>query len=197
MKYLKHIKMFESNLDYKIDIFTIDEAYNFFYKNFYKKNKDCNLKDKIHYFNYEDFNSMFASNLYKKTCRLIIAHNDKDILGICKFAYWEGSENYAISYLSTNKDFFSMGISKKLLETLFKYFSETYPNETLNFSGYSVEGWKYLRKSILYFSNKYNVKIKEKGIEYPGADGIKTDFYDLVSKSREEIKKMYGSDSYY
>jgi len=195
---MKYIKAFESNLEYKIDIFTIDEAYTFFYQNFLKKkgNKDYNLKDKIHYFDYYDFNNRFSNDLYSKSCKLIIAHNDKDILGICKFAYWEGSKNYAISYLSSNKDFFSMGVSKKLLETLFKYFSEIYPNEILNFSGYSVDGWKYLRKSILELSKKYNVKIKEKGIEYPGIDGLKPDFYDLVSKSKEEIKKIYGSDDY-
>jgi len=193
---MKYIKTFESEINYNVDIFTIDEAYKFFYQNFLKKkgNKDYDLKDKIHYFDYYDFNDRFSTDVHSKSCRLIIAHNDKDILGVCKFAYWEGSKNYAISYLSTNKYFFSIGISKKLLEALFKYFSENYSNETLNFSGYSVDGWKYLRKNILELSKKYNVKIKEKGIEYPGVKGMEPDFYDMVSKSKEEIKKEYGED---
>jgi len=149
---MKYIKKYESNFNFNVGIFTILEAYEF-YQNFIKKNKKykvIDLKDKIHYFDYNDFDGYYASESYIKTCRLIIAYNDKDILGICKFAYWDISKNYAISYLSTNKDFFSNGISKKLLETIFKYFSETYSNEILSFSGYSIDGWNYLRKTILY-----------------------------------------------
>jgi len=197
---MKYIKKYESNFNFNIEIFTISEASDFHQK-FLEKNKKyrkINLKTKIHYFDYNDFSTMFASDSYKKSCRFIIAYNEKDILGICKFAYWDMSSNYAISYLSTNEDFFSKGISKKLLETTFKYFSETYPNETLSFSGYSIEGWKYLRKSILEFSKKYSVKITEKGIEYPGRSGkFSEEDWQLMSKSREEIKNTYGSDNSY
>lgn len=167
---MNHIIPFNKDIDYKISIFTIDEASNF-YSKFIKRNnyygedgyEKYNLKKKIHYFDYVDIQkSWAASNEYNKTCRLIIAHNDKDILGICKFAYWGSSESYAISYLSTNEDFLGIGVSKKLLEKMFEYFSKTYPNDVLSFSGYSIDGWKYLRKNILEFSKKYNVKITEK-----------------------------------
>ncbi len=87
-----------------------------------------------------------------------------------------------------------MGISKKILEELFKYFSKTYPNEILNLSGYSVEGWKYLRKNILEFSKKYNVKIVEKPIEYPGRGEQDDDYWNLKKQSVEEIKKLYPSE---
>lgn len=128
---------------------------------------------------------------------MIIAHNDKDILGICKFAYWGSSQSYAISYLSTNKDFFGIGVSKKLLEKMFEYFSKTYTNDVLSFSGYSVEGWKYLRKNILDFSNKYNVKITEKSIQYPGISGNFSDEdRELMYKSKDVIKQTYGVKDY-
>lgn len=70
-----------------------------------------------------------------------------------------------------------------------------YPNEILNFTGYSIDGWSYLHKRILELSKKYNEKIREKAIEYV------TDWNDedreLFNKSREEIKKIYGSDKIY
>jgi aspartyl/asparaginyl-tRNA synthetase len=85
---------------------------------------------------------------------------------------------------------------------LFKYFSETYPNETLHWSGYSIDGWKYLRKTILELSDKYNVKLNEKGIEYftRWDNSTKTFIEDyseesrkLYDQSKEEIKK-YNND---
>ena len=194
-----YLKTFETISNYDIGIFTMEEASNLYQKILKANDFEYDLKDKIHYYDYHDFNSMYGSDNYTKTCRFIIAYNEKDILGICKFANWASSNNYAVSYLSTNKDFSSMGISKKLLDSLFDYFSKTYPNETLNFSGYSVEGWKYLHKNILEFSKKYNVKIKEKGVEYPGRSGKHDDeFWDLTNKSKEEIKNIYGpEDTYY
>jgi len=196
----------KKDVDYKIDIFTIKESSDF-YINFIKKNdyyeyedgyERYNLKKKIHYFDYNDIQSSYgSSDVYNKTCRLIIAHNEKEILGICKFAYWGSSESYAISYLSTNNEFFGIGISKKLLEKMFEYFSNTYPNDILSFSGYSVEGWKYLRKNILSFSNKYKVKITEKSIQYPGISGIFSDEdRELMYKSMDEIKNLYGIKDY-
>lgn len=69
--------------------------------------------------------------------------------------------------------------------------------ETLNFSGYSVEGWKYLRKYILEYSKKYNVNIIEKGVEYPGSGDKYTDeFWELSKQSKEEIKKLYNISDY-
>lgn len=112
---------------------------------------------------------------------------------MCQVAYWSLSDHYAISYCSTNKDYFGKGVSKRLLEELFKYFSETYPTETLNFSGYSIDGWLFLRKYILEYSKKYNVKIKEKGVEYPGIGNHTMDeFYDMVGKTKKEIEDTYG-----
>lgn len=88
-----------------------------------------------------------------------------------------------------------MGISKRLLEELFKYFSETYPNEILYWSGYSVEGWKYLHPKILELSKKYNVKVKEKPLEH--VKGKWTDeTRELYDKSRKEIKSLYGEGYY-
>lgn len=194
---MKHIKLFEDLLNYNVEIFTINQAKKF-YEELIEKYPEYKLKDKIHYFDYNDFYPWFPSDRYSETCRFIIAYNDKDVLGICKFAHWDSGNHYAISYLSTNHEYLQMGVSKKILEKMFKYFSETYPDEVLNFSGYSVEGWKYLRKNILEFAQKYNVKIKEQGIQYPGrSGGFSKEDYELMSKSSEEVKKIYGEENYY
>lgn len=194
---MKHIKLFEELQNYQVEIFTLTQSKNF-YQYFIEKHPDYKMKDKIHYFEYNDFYPWFPSDKYSETCRFIIAYNEKDVLGICKFAHWDSSNNYSISYLSTNDSYLKMGVSKSILEKMFQYFSETYPDEVLNFSGYSIEGWKYLRKNILEFSKKYNVKIKEKGVEYPGRSGVfSKDDYELMSKSKDEIKKIYGDYYYY
>ena len=116
-----------------------------------------NLENKIKYFLYNDFNNYSASENYKKTLRFIVCYNNKDILGVCKFANWSISGNFSISYVSTNIDYRNKGISKKILEVFFYYFSETYPNETLNLTGYSILGWVCLRKYNLEFSKLLNI----------------------------------------
>lgn len=189
---MKYIKTYESNFNYKVDIFTNKEAAELYRKYYYKYNYKYDLKGKIHY--WDGFDHWGSSEEYEKSSRFIIAYNDDDIIGVSHYAYYSSNNHYAISYCSTNKDYFNKGISKKLLEETFKNFSEEHPNETLYFSGYSIDGWKYLRKYILEYSDKYNVKIREKGIEYPGLSGKHDDeYWDFVRKSREEITKKYGS----
>jgi GNAT superfamily N-acetyltransferase len=187
---VKYLKTFESIFNFDIGIFTIKEAQKLYQKYLEKYDYEYDLKDKIHYYDDDDFDIFYTSDNYIKTCRFIIAFNENDILGICKIAFFESSNHYAVNYLSTNKDFLSMGISKKLLEELFKYFSKKHSNEILNFSGYSVEGWKYLRKYILEYSKKYNVKIIERGVEYPGLTGETDEYWKLCNQSKEEIKKL-------
>ena len=188
---MKYLMTFENLTDYKVEVLTarkIGETYN----KLYRKYRDFNLKDKIHYFDYQDMRGSWSGNndVYDKTLRLITAYDDKDILGICKFAYWTTTKRFAVSYLSTNNDYFNMGVSKKILEVLFQYFSKTYPGETLGWSGYSIDGWKYLHPKILELSKKYNVKLEEKGIEY--VIDWTDEKRELFNKSREEIKSIYG-----
>ncbi len=192
---MKFLKSFEdiTNSDIQIKVLTEDELSNLYRKLYQKVNggSKINLKDKIHYFDYHDLSSWGGSEKHRNSLVFITAYNDKDILGICKFAYWDSGKNYSVSYLSTNNDYFQLGISKKLMEELFKYFSKKYPNETLNWSGYSVDGWKYLRKSILEMSKKYNVKILEKSIEY--VTKWSDENRKLYDKSKKIIKKEYPS----
>lgn len=191
---MKYIKKFENNVEYEIGIFTIDEAHSLYRKILENNDYNYNLENKLHYFNYNDFNTIYASDEFIESCRFIIAHNKNDILGICKFAYFDLSDNYSVSYLTTNNEFLSIGVSKKILDVFFKYFSKKYPNNILSFSGYSVEGWLYLRKNILTLSKKYNVKIKEKGVQYPGISGYNDEFFSLANKSKEEINKTYNNE---
>ena len=188
---MKYIKTYENAFNYNVDIFTNKEAAELYRTYYYKYNYEYDLRSKIHYF--REFDPWSSSENYDKSSRFIVAYNDDDIIGICHIANYDSSDHWAISYCSTNKDYFQKGISKRLLEECFKYFSENYPNETLHFSGYSVEGWKYFRKYILEFANKYNVKIEEQGVGYPGPTGKQGDeFYDLVRTSNAEVKKLYG-----
>ena len=81
------------------------------------------------------------------------------------------------------------------MNELFKYFSKTYPNDILSFTGYSIDGWKYLREKILELSDKYNVKIDEKAIEYV-IDWTKKK-RKLFNKSRKIISDKYPDKHYY
>lgn len=192
MKFLKKYELFLTNTNINVEVLTTDELYQL--KERIYKNKNVALDKKIRFFDYHDLSSWGGPPIHTKTLRYVTAYNNKDILGICKFAYWDLSQKYAVSYLSTNIDYRKQGISKLILEQLFKYFSETYPNETLHWSGYSIEGWKYLRPSMRIVAKKYGVPIIEKAIEH---DIDWTDENrELFTKSREEINKEYGT-SYY
>lgn len=183
---MKYLKLYES-FDYNIQIFKSDDFYQFLINNY---GFEYDIKDRIKYFDYDDFSSVFGSKEYLDSLRFIVAYNKKDILGVAKIAYYSMQESYAMSYLSTNNSYFNRNISKGIAEEMFNYFSKTYPNETLSISGYSISGWKYLRKTLKEMAKKYNVKLKEKGIEF--FDGKPSDEdLDLFNKSREEIQKEY------
>ena len=200
--HMRYLKTFESITNYQVDVLTGEEFSNL-YRKIYPKG--INLKDKIHYFSWNGVDS-YGSSKHSESIRLITAHNKKDILGICFLAYWSGGDHYSVSYLSTNNDYFHIGVSKKLLEELFKYFSKTYPDEVLHWSGYSIDGWKYLRKTILEMADKYNVELYEKPIEYLTKwDNEKKTFVhdkspesdELYYQSKEEIKKKYNIPDFY
>ena len=195
---MKYLKLYENLTNYKVEVLTSEEFNKLYFKIYPRQ---TNLKDKIHYFDWH-FDSCLGDKKHRDSIRLITAYNKKDILGICFIAWWSSGDHYAVSYLSTNKDYFQMGISKRILDVLFKYFSETYPDDIMYWSGYSIDGWKYLHPKILELSKKYNVKTKEKAIEYPtkwdkdtGEFVTKWDdeSHELFDKSREEIEKIYGS----
>lgn len=189
---MKYLKTYESNFNYEVGVFTNKEASELYRKYLEIHDYEYHLKGKIHY--WDGFSSWSSSETYDKSSRFIIAYNEQDIIGVCHYAYYSSQDHYSISYCSAHKEYLQKGISKRLLEETFKNFSKEHPNEVLNFSGYSIDGWKYLRKYILEYSDKYNVKIREKGIEYPGLSGKQDDeYWDMVHKSREEITKKYGS----
>lgn len=186
---MKYLKLYEQINNYKVEVMTSDEFYDFFTKQ-YGFHSNYDLISKIKYFSWDDMSSIYGSEKHNKSRRFIVAYNNKDILGICLFAWYEFSGGYSISYCSTNNDYYQQGISKKLLEETFKYFSKNCPNEILGFSGYTILGWKYLRKNILYYAEKYSVEIKEKAIEHLGDHPD----YELYDKSKKEIKNKYGKD---
>ena len=48
---------------------------------------------------------------------------------------------------------------------------------------------------ILEYSKKYNVKIVEKPIEYPGRGEQDENYWNLRKQSVEEIKKLYPTEN--
>ena len=172
----------------KIEALTIDEFRDLYHRLYNLYNYEFKLKDVIHYFSWDDL-CFYTHDKHAKSLRLITAYDDKEILGICLFAWWDYDNHYSMSYLSTNNKHFGKGISKKLANGLFEYFSKTYPNETLYFSGYSVDGWKYLHPTVLKMSKLHNVKIKEKALDFvlTWTDESRK----LFDESRKEIKKLY------
>lgn len=150
---------------------------------------NISLTDKIHYFHYSDLDTFFASESYIEHLRFIVAYDEKDILGACKFSYYDLSKEYGVSYISTNVDHKNKGVGKAITKKLFQFFKENYPTQTLGLSGYSISGWKYLRKYIVEYSQELQVPIKEKPIEYI------TEWTDenrkLFDESREIIKPLY------
>ena len=184
---MKYLKLFENVTNYKVEVLTGKELTKLYFKLYPKQ--QVNLKDKIHYFNWNDVDSWSGGEKHRNCSRFITAYNNKDILGVCLFSWWDSGNHYSVSYLSTNKDYFKMGISKRILDVLFKYFSETYPDDIMYWSGYSIDGWKYLHPTILEMSKKYSVKVREKHIEY--FKGWDDETREIVDKSEEEIKKLY------
>jgi len=182
---MKYIKLFEELNNYKIEIFNQKNFSNFIYSKF----RHINIANDIKYFDYDNLSDLWGSKKHNSSIRFIVAYNDNNILGIIMLAYWELQEHYSVSYISTNKNFRKTGISIKLINKLFEYFSTHHKNEILYLTGYSIDGWKYLRKYILLYSKKYNVEIKEKAIEY--IEYNVEDDRELFNQSRKEIQQLY------
>lgn len=180
--------------EYKIEVMNCDGLSDLICSFHDSNSEDIKFEELIHYFNYSDLHTYCASNEYIESLRFVVAYNKENILGILKFAIYSGKPS--ISYCSVNKLYKSHGISKCLLDEFFKFYSLIYSDKTLTLSGYSVDGWKYLRKSILSMKEKYNISISERSIEYCGENGYSDDDYILINESKEEIKKLYGEEIY-
>lgn len=171
-----------------VEVLDIEQFRNLIFEK-YSYEGNSFLNEKIKYFNCEDTTSCFCSQLHLEHLRFIVAYTEKDIVGICKFAYWDLSGNYAMSYLSTHKDYINQGVAKVVAEKLFQYFKQKYSNDVLGISGYSIDGWKYLRKYFLQYSHTYNVKIDEQPIQY--VTEWNNENRKLFEESREIIKPKY------
>ena len=181
---MKYLKLFES-FNYNLKVFTQNEFTDFYVKNY---GYDYNLSDRIEYFSYDDLSHIFGNDDYNKSLRFIVAYNDKDILGIAKYAYYSMQKRYGVSFISTNNSFLKRGISENLVEEMLRYFSEHNKDEILGMSEYSITGWHSLRHNFRKFAKKYGVKVKEQKIGY----GIKTDDdLDLYNQSKKEIQELY------
>ena len=89
---MRYLKTYESISNYSVDVLTAGEFRKLF-NELYPYN--YNLKDIIKYFSW---NIDGGSQKHHKSSRLITAYNDKEILGICFFAWWEASSTYSVSY---------------------------------------------------------------------------------------------------
>lgn len=174
----------------KVDVLKAEEFRKIVLDRYQRKNRTENLKDLIHYFNYSDFDTYLSPKTYLDTLRFVVAYNDTDVMGVAKFAFYEMSKNYSISYVSTNDKFFNQGVSKALLNKIFEFFHLNYPNEVLHLTGYSISGWKYLRKYVLKFSEEFEVEIKESPVEFI------TKWDDEAHKLFDESRKVLNYQRY-
>ena len=146
--------------------------------------------NKIKYFSDSDLTTWFMSESLVNSIKFFIICTEKEIIGVAKIGIWEEGR-ISLSFLSVHNQHKGNNISKKLCEMVFQYMKENYPGETLHLTGYSVEGWNYLRPSLLRFSKTYNVPIKEKAIEY--IEDRTPETYELLQKSKEIISGTENS----
>lgn len=150
--------------------------------------------DKIRYFSFDDIcRSWMASEKHTESLRYVVCYDKNHIYGALKFAWFEGSKNYSITYCSTNKEYVSQGICKEIIKVFCEYFSNTYPDENLNISQYSVSGWKYLRPTLLRYSKINNITFVDNIVGYFD-DGKVYDkeYYEL----RDLSIKIVGRNDY-
>lgn len=150
--------------------------------------RNIHIQDKLKYFSDFDMDDYHHGEILKKTLRFFVLHDKKDILGICKVGKWDNNPVLSLSYLSIHEDHKNKGYSKMLLEEVFEYVSTNYPGETFHITGYSIDGWKYMRPTLLNLSDKYKVKLKEKPVEH--LDGS-AEGRELLRISRELIGNPY------
>jgi predicted GNAT family N-acyltransferase len=172
-----------------LDVLTYEELYELYDLLYHKNTRiSYDLLKHIKYFDFGDLNPYFESEKYKESLHFTTIWNNKDIIGLCKFAYYNLNNHYSISYLSVHKNYQHQNFSAKLLDKTFSFFALNYPYEKLYLSGYSIEGWKYLRKNILYYANKYHVEIVEQPIQYVTKwDDESRNLYD---ESRKLVKEF-------
>jgi hypothetical protein len=176
MKHLLESVIYNTLFYHVVNIDGMSKLYNDYY-NLGQKN----IFNKIKYFVDSDLSKWFMPESLEKSIKFFVICTEKEIIGIAKIGIW--SEGIiSLSFLSVHNGHKGKNISKKLCDMVFRYMKENYPGETLHLTGYSVEGWNYLRPSLLRFSKTYNVPIKEKAIEY--IEDTSPETYELLQKSR-------------
>lgn len=138
---------------------------------------------KIKYFDTYDLTDRYLSDFEKQHNFYAICYDEKTIYGISSFQIYDyDKESFSISYLSVNKDHQGKGISKNLVKLIIKFIIDNYPNNKLRWSEWSVDGWKYLRKTLLTECKKYKISYIDNKVGYP-SNGANSEFYKLVKES--------------
>jgi hypothetical protein len=151
-----------------------------------------NLEKEIHYFSWDDicgFSNIFASDKYKESLRYIVCidKKSKKILGIAKIAIYKTSNNkISCSYLSVNKNFRNLGISKLLIDTMLNFVKIKYNNKLpFGSSQYSVSGYLYLHNYIVNKCKELNLKLIDNVVGYDDRELYDDLFYSLVDKTKK------------
>lgn len=121
-------------------------------------NKD--LKENIHYFSFS-----FDCDDYSKDVFIVCKEKNK-IIGIIKVCVNDNQID-GIAYCSVHKEYKNKGISKLMSNKLF----ELYSNQTLKSSGYTQNGYDYLRPRWIKLAKQYNVNFIDKDeVSYSNED---------------------------
>lgn len=100
---MKYLMTYESVTNYKVEILTgskFSKLYHKLYPYDYDSDTPFDLSKKIHYFNWNDVNSYGGSQKHSDTSRFVTAYNNKDILGICFFSWWDSGDHTNLSNTS-------------------------------------------------------------------------------------------------
>lgn len=131
------------------------------------------------------------SDSYKSTFRLIVIHENNQIIGICKLVRLSQNKptQLTISVLSVHTNYQNKGISKILLDNVLMLMKTEFNGYTLTVSKYSVKGFKFLRNKIIKMCTKNNIEFEDNLIAYYDDNEV-DEFYKLVKENKELQNKF-------
>lgn len=94
----------------------------------------------------------------------VVLEKDEHIVGVLKQSVLETYIKEKpifrfINYIAVNDLYKNQGYSKKLIEAYFKLLAENNIYE-LELSPFSLDGFKYLKKNLIKYANRFNIKLK-------------------------------------
>jgi len=150
--------------NFKYMMLSYDELYDFIDDNLNDNLDDFiaymkSVRQRIKYFRGEEFNFSMSDIVNYFAC----CFDDDLLVGVVKLktggseSVWHPGYKNWLSYVSVDPDYKNKGIATKLLDLTFKFAAEKKINVLM--SGYTQEGWDYIRDKVHLFAKEYNVDL--------------------------------------